>query len=157
LAGCGWSFRRRWRPLGVLVLLVALASGTVMTALAGARRTASAIDRLETRIDPATAAILANTPHFDWSKIRKLRRWRRTTFGPTFPVEGVDGIEAEPLLQPSAMSTIERAVIESGRNFDPLPSDEAVVPPGFASRRFSEPSSRRAFRQRRIRRTHPAG
>src|SRR4051794_4428498 len=83
----GWlrlELRRRWRPLGVLALIVALASGTVMASLAGARRTATAIERLESRTDPATAAILANTPNFDWAKIRALPEVASyTTFGPT--------------------------------------------------------------------------
>jgi hypothetical protein len=43
------DLRRRWRSLTVLALLIAVASGTVMTALAGARRGASAIDRIEAR------------------------------------------------------------------------------------------------------------
>jgi ABC-type lipoprotein release transport system permease subunit len=40
------DLRQRWRSLAVLTLLVALAGGVVLTALAGARRTDSALPRL---------------------------------------------------------------------------------------------------------------
>lgn len=127
---------RRWRSLVVLVVLVAIASGTVMTALAGARRTASALERLESRTLPATAAILANTPDFDWGPIRALPEVESyTTFGPSLGIEGLppDAI-AEPAMQLSAMNTIERGVVQSGRMFDPNRSDEGIVPLEFASR-----------------------
>lgn len=47
--------RRRWRSLLVLTLLVALATGTVLTAVAGALRGDTAFDRLWARTLPATA------------------------------------------------------------------------------------------------------
>ena len=66
------DLRRRWRSLAVLALLVAIASGTVFAALAGARRGASVQQRLNERTLPATAMILANTPGFDWGPFRAL-------------------------------------------------------------------------------------
>jgi hypothetical protein len=72
LAWLRLDLRRRWRSLAVLALLIALAGGTVMIALAGARRGASSLHRLEATTLPATAAILANTPGFDWNEFRKL-------------------------------------------------------------------------------------
>jgi len=78
--------RRRWGSLAVLAMLVALASGTVLTALAGARRGASAVERLKDRTLPATAAILANTPNFDWGNVRTLPGVDALGyFGPAFP------------------------------------------------------------------------
>jgi hypothetical protein len=135
----GWlrlELPRRWRSLAVLALLIGVASGTVMTALAGARRNASAVDRFEARTRPATAAILANTPGFDWSQVRALPEVDAfTTFGPTFTIEGLPpDAEAEPLLDPAAMSTIERPVVFSGRMLDPSRSDEGFVSPKFVSR-----------------------
>jgi cell division protein FtsX len=135
----GWlrlELPRRWRSLAVLALLIAVASGTVMTALAGARRNASAVDRFEARTRPATAAILPNTRGFDWSKVRALPQVDAfTTFGPTFTIEGLPpDAEAEPLLDPAAMSTIERPVVFSGRMLDPSRSDEGFVSPKFVSR-----------------------
>lgn len=51
--------RRRWRSLAVLALLVALSAGTVMTAVAGARRADSALDRLLAETHAATVRIPA--------------------------------------------------------------------------------------------------
>jgi hypothetical protein len=71
----GWlriDLRRRWRALAVLALLIAIAGSTVLASVAGARRGASALQRLQSRTAPATTAVLANTPEFDWSRVRSL-------------------------------------------------------------------------------------
>ena len=44
-----WELRRRWQPLVLLVVLVALSAGTLLAAVVGARRGASAADRLVER------------------------------------------------------------------------------------------------------------
>jgi hypothetical protein len=127
------DLRRRWRSLAVLALLVAIASGTVLTALAGARRGATAVDRLKDRTLPATAAILANTPNFDWSGARALPEVEAFGyFGPTFPIEGLPPeIQAEPMIGDAAMNTLERPVVLAGRMLDRRRADEAVTGPGF--------------------------
>jgi hypothetical protein len=125
---------RRWRSLAALALLIAVASGTVLTALAGARRGASAIDRVEARTLPATAAILPNTPGFDWDKIRALPVVETlATFGATFTVQGLPDVAAEPVHDPM-MRTIEKPVVLSGRMFNPTRTDEAFVSPHFVTR-----------------------
>ncbi|MDT4985376.1 MAG: putative transport system permease protein [Pseudonocardiales bacterium] len=140
--------RRRWRSLAVLAVLVAVASGTVITAVAGARRAASALTRLQDGTLPATSVMLANDPEFDWSKIRALPGVEAlSTFAVrySFYFEGIshDFGLAGPSLQTSlsgafapaddaAMRTIEKPIVFAGRVFDPSRDDEVVVSRHFA-------------------------
>src|ERR1700753_2893443 len=64
--------RRRWRSLLVIALLVALTTGTVLAAVAGARHGQTAFDRLWAQTLPATIAVVPNQPGFDWSRIEAL-------------------------------------------------------------------------------------
>jgi FtsX-like permease family len=128
------ELRRRWRSLLVLALLIALAAGTVLTAVAGARRGASAIDRLLEVTLPATAAVLPNQPGFDWDAIRALPEVEAVA---TFPVTGfdIDGVPSEETgdfpYDAQAMHTLERPVVLVGRLADPGRADEAVVTTRF--------------------------
>jgi FtsX-like permease family len=128
------DLRRRWRSLAALALLIAVAGGTVMTALAGARRGASAIDRTLARTLPSTAAILPNTPGFDWDKVRALPEVETlATFGAAFTLQGLPAdVAAEPVHAPM-MSSIEKPVVMRGRMFDPNNVHEAFVSPHFVS------------------------
>ena len=126
--------RRRWRSLLVLALLVALATATVLAAVAGARRGQTAFDRLWARTLPATIAVLPNQPGFDWSKIRALPEVSAlTTF--VISVFVVDGYPQADVGFPPAdrqiMRTIERPVVLTGRLFNPGRADEVVVTPQF--------------------------
>ena len=78
--------RRRWRSLLVLTLLVALATGTVLTATAGARRGETAFARLWDSTLPATVTVLPNQPGFDWAKVRALPEVEVLS---EFPVNGL--------------------------------------------------------------------
>src|SRR5262245_55792017 len=66
------DLRRRWRSVTVVAVVVALSSGVVMAASAGARRGSSAMDRLLARTLPATALVQPNDPGFDWAPVRRL-------------------------------------------------------------------------------------
>jgi cell division protein FtsX len=127
------ELRRRWRSLTVLALLIAVTGGVVFTSLAAARRGASALTRLEHRTLPATTAVLANTPGFDWTKIEALPEVAALTkfvVDYSFEFEGIDsngvGVGFPPA-DDAFMRTIEKPVVFSGRNLDPTREDEAVV------------------------------
>src|SRR5437016_1763073 len=106
------ELRRSWRSLAVLALLIAIASGTVMTAVAGARRGASALTRLQGRTLAATAALYANDPDFDWQTIRALPEVEALgTFVVTYGIDlaGLpDGTIAFPPADDAEMRSIER-------------------------------------------------
>jgi hypothetical protein len=128
--------RRRWRSLTVLALLIALATATVLTSVAGARRGESSWSRLAAGTLPATVTVLPNQPGFDWARIAALPDVAALT---RFPV--AFGYEAQGYSQSSEFTladdqmtrTIERPVILAGRLFNPHRADEVVVTPKFAA------------------------
>jgi hypothetical protein len=132
------EWRRRWRSLTVLALLVALASATVLTAAAGARRGQTAFDRLWASTLPATITVLPNQAGFDWAKVRALPEVAALA---EFPVDGF-GFGLSCCLQASSnfppigdamTQTLERPVMLAGRVFDPRRADEIIVTPQFAA------------------------
>ena len=125
--------RRRWRSLAVLALLIALATATILTSIAGARRGESAYNRLSARTLPATATVLLNQPGFNWARVAALPQVAALT---KFPV--TFGFEAQgypaastgfPLADDQMTRTIERPVILAGRLFNPRRADQVVVTP----------------------------
>ncbi|MGI9005137.1 MAG: hypothetical protein ACR2FU_02880 [Streptosporangiaceae bacterium] len=97
---------------------------TVLTAIGGARRGATAISRLEARTLPATVTALPNQPGFDWAPVRALPEVAAVS---TFAVAGyqIDGYPLGsqnvgfPPGDDNLMRTIERPVLLAGRVFDP--------------------------------------
>jgi hypothetical protein len=132
------DLRRRWHSLAVLALLIAVASGTLLAAVAGARRGASAQQRLNDLTLPGTSVIYANTPGFPyWDRIRALPEIEAMT---NFVVDNTmssEGVPAEdtgfPYTDDEFGRTIEKAVVFSGRLFDPTRADEAVVTRRFVA------------------------
>ncbi|MBB5788156.1 ABC transporter permease [Jiangella mangrovi] len=126
------DLRRRWRSLLVLALLVAFAVATVLTAVAGARRGAAAVHRLDTATLAATAQVLPGDPDFDWAAVRALpgvAAVGEVAFG-SYELDGapVDGpVPADR----EVLRTVERPVVLEGRLADPDRADEAVVTPRF--------------------------
>jgi len=129
--------RRRWRSLAVLALLIALASATVLTSIAGARRGESAWNRLWARTLPATVTVLPNQPGFDWARIAALPGVAALTRFPVAFGFEAQGYSAEssafPLADDQMTRTVERPVILAGRLFNPHRVDEVVVTPKFAA------------------------
>ena len=129
--------RRRWRSLAVLALLIALATATILTSIAGARRGQTAFDRLWARTLPATATVLPNQPGFDWAKVAALPEVAALTKFPVVFGYEVRGYPAAgtgfPLADDQMNRTIERPVILAGRGFNPHRADEVVVTPKFAA------------------------
>ncbi len=130
--------RRRWRSLLVLALLVALATATVLTAIAGARRGGTAFDRLWAQTLPATATVLPNQPGFDWAKVRALPEVQALSLFPVsfgFAVEGYQAASPEWVPADRQLTrTIERPVIMQGRLLNPSRIDEVDITPEFAGR-----------------------
>jgi len=128
--------RRRWRSLVVLSLLVALVTITVLTAVAGARRGQTAVNRLWSQTLPATITVLPNQPGFNWARIRALPEVAAlTTFGISgFAVDGFPLTSQEagyPFADRQGMRSVERPVVLQGRISNPSRVDEVVVTPRF--------------------------
>jgi hypothetical protein len=135
LAWARLELRRRRRALLVLALLVALSTGTVLAAVAGASRADTALDRLRVQTLPATLAVLPNQPGFDWDAVRALpgvAAVGRIVIS-SFRLDGIPdsaAVDNGPGDR-ALMSTVERPVVLAGRLTDPDRADEAVVSPRF--------------------------
>ena len=129
--------RRRWRSLVVLALLVALATATVLTAAAGARRGQTALGRLWAQTLPATVTVLPNQPGFDWARVRALPEVAALTEFPVvfgFALKCCpDASTGFPPADDQMARTIERPVMFQGRMFNPERVDEIMVTPQFAA------------------------
>jgi hypothetical protein len=129
---------RRWRSLAGLAVLVALAGATVLAGVAGARREASALTRLATRVKPATVSVYSNTPGFDWATVRALQDVTAlTTFlvDYTYRYTGFpDEVVGFPPTDAETLHNIETPVVYRGRMWDPRRADEVVVTRQFAER-----------------------
>lgn len=128
-----FDLRARARSLLVLAVLVALTAAVVLTAIAGARRGSSAIERLVGETRPATVAALPNEPGFDWEAVRRLPNVAAIA---RFPVSSlaVDDLPPEAVgfaFDGGAMTDLERPVVLEGRLADPVRVDEAVVTQAF--------------------------
>lgn len=129
------DFRRRWRSLLVLALLVAFAAATVLTAVAGARRGDTAVERLQQRTLPATVEVRPDDPAFDWDVVRGLpgveavALMAPTTWAIDGPGAGSEAFEAPA--DGEFFRSVERPVLLSGRVPDPARAGEAVVTPAF--------------------------
>ena len=127
------DLRSRKRSLLVMALLVALTTGVVLTAVAGARRGSTAVDRLLDRTMPATVAALPNEQGFDWEAVEELPNVAAIA---RFPVSQYFIKDLPPeagnfAYGDRAMIDIERPVVLEGRLADPSRDDEAVITEAF--------------------------
>src|SRR5688572_30802476 len=85
--------RRRIAATVALILLVALASGAVLTAAAGARRTSTAFDRLLDETD-ASDVVIIGTGDLSTADLEQLPGVERASeaVGLTVAVDGPDGV-----------------------------------------------------------------
>ena len=135
------ELRRRWRALVVIGLLVALTTGTVLAAAAGARRGQSAFDRLWAVTLPATSAVVPNQPGFDWSKVEKLPAVAGiglfvVYYGASVSSSGdeapfTNGNLGFPPANADDFHTVERPVMLAGRLADASRADEVMASPDF--------------------------
>lgn len=135
------EWRSRWRALIGLALLIAFATASVQATAAGARRGATAVDRLLEVTEPATLAVLPNRGAFDWDAVRTMPEVEAlSAFAVTgFAVEGIGDhhdvdptqIGGFPFVDDEAWDTIERPVVLQGRIPEPTRSDEVAVTANF--------------------------
>ena len=123
---------RRWRMLALLGVLVVLGTAVVLTSVAGARRGASAVDRLLAATAPGTAVVVPNQPGFDWAAVAALPEVEALTTFPAYTslvVLEAPNDDLTPLIpaDANAMRTLERPVLLEGRLPDPARPDEVVV------------------------------
>lgn len=134
------DLRRRWRSLVALTLLVAFSGGVVLTALAGAHRGDTAMDRLRDRTLPVDAAAVPNLPGFDWKPVDDLPYVVASTHfvlaaNPKFAEDadhpGIDDVVDFLRDDDSWMRSIERPVVLEGRMLDFDDPNEAVIVGSF--------------------------
>lgn len=127
------DLRARARSLAVLALLVALTTGVVLIAVAGARRGATAVDRLLERTEPATVAALPNQQGFDWEAVMGLPNVAAIARFPVsmYYLKGLPSDAGNFAYGDRVMLDIERPVVLEGRLADPARDDEAVITGAF--------------------------
>jgi ABC-type lipoprotein release transport system permease subunit len=140
--GSLWSrsdLRARAVSLAVLGVLTGLTIGLATAAFDGARRTDTALTRLQARTNASDAVVFATQADLlapDWTKlatrpeIKQVVRWA-LAFG------NVAGEEEGVLFVPMDgvwLSQVDRPIVVAGRMFDPRAADEIIVsddvPPG---------------------------
>ena len=134
-AAASWArhdVRRRWASLAALGILAGVTAGAAMAAFAGARRTATALPRLESATSAADAVIFASQVgdlNPDWSglaarpEVRSLAVWD-LLFG---TLNGQPGGLIFGSDDGTYFGAVDRPVVVKGRMYNPQAPDEVVV------------------------------
>ncbi len=123
--------RRRWRSLLVLALLAGLTSALAMAAAAGARRTDTALSRLESTTNAMDAVVFASQvgdANPSWTALE--HRPEVAQLAPWDLMFGTTGGQSAILFGSDDgrwLGTVDRPVVLSGRMFNPKSDDEMVV------------------------------
>ncbi len=132
LLWAGADVRRRWRSLVVLGLLAGITAALAMAAFAGARRTDTALARLDKITNAPDAIIFASQVHDfhpNWSglaarpEVVQLAVWNLFFCN----IEGQEGGVLFASGGNGWLSSIDKPVVLAGRMFNPKADDEVVV------------------------------
>ena len=130
--------RRRWRSLVVLGLLAGITAGLAMATFAGARRTDTALARLDKVTNAPDAIIFASQVqdfHPDWARLEARPEVAQLAVWDLFFCN-IDGQEGGLLMASAGdgwLSSIDKPVVLAGRMFNPKSDDEIVVNDELAS------------------------
>jgi ABC-type lipoprotein release transport system permease subunit len=133
----GADLRRRWRSLVALGVLIGITAGFALAALAGVRRTHTALARLEQQTKSPTAMVFASQSGVfdpDFAKLRtrpgvkNLAVWD-LVFG---NCDGQPGCVLFASDDGRWLSEVNKPVLLAGRMWDPSASDEIVVDESLA-------------------------
>jgi len=124
--------RRRWKSLVVLGVVIGLTTGFALSAWAGARRTGTALERLQAQTNAADAIVFPSqvgVSHPNWARLRARPEVRTVAvwdllFGiynghePSLMFGSFDG---------TYLDKVDKPVVMKGRMFNPHAPDEVVV------------------------------
>jgi putative ABC transport system permease protein len=143
------ELRRRWRATVLLIVVVGLAGGAVMAAVAGARRTDSAMDRFLAWNRPMQVSVT----RVDYDLVRRLPQVADAdesaylALAPSTPVGAPDpgalgSVNPFPSGHGRLLTTVERPILVRGRLPDPARPLEVAVDETLAAGRRLGPGSR---------------
>jgi hypothetical protein len=136
------DLRRRWRSWLVLVLLVAVVAGVAMAAVAGSRRTSTAMDRFVDFHRPTNAYVEGSFSKEDIEAIEGVEAAVGGDYFLLVPVDGAGRPHPEQLGQVSPFSfddprsfvDVDRPIIVDGHLPDPARAEEVMVDEEMAER-----------------------
>ena len=132
LLWAGADVRRRWRSFVVLGLLAGITAGLAMAAFAGARRTDTALSRLDKVTNAPDAIIFASQVHDfhpNWDRLAARPEVAQLAVWDLFfcNIEGQEGGVLFASGGNGWLSSIDKPVVLAGRMFNPKADNEVVV------------------------------